>query len=206
MVQKIHPQGVIWGPCFHPQGTFFQKKSAECSVHLYSSPCLTAYRPIHICQKKRYDTSVIFCLVSKITIDLYIFVHKKTPPKTLKKYPAIHKCALSFLWSFDMYMWPQIDPFNASCWVLVHIHRWLSRNTFFYAKSAHTLLWNSLSRPRFHEEIDTFFITSQRCVLTRSYPVAHFFKPAGSETGTVLHIALECCQRCPGWVFFRDQS
>ena len=72
--------------------------------------------------------------MSKITIDLYIFVHKKTPPKTLKKYPAIQKCALSFLWSFDMYMWPQIDPFNASCWVLVHIHRWLSRNTFFTQK------------------------------------------------------------------------
>ena len=39
-----------------------------------------------------------------------------------------------FLWSFDMYMWPQIDPFNASCWALVHIHRWLSRNTFFTQK------------------------------------------------------------------------
>ena len=73
---------------------------------------LHIHRPIHICQKKRYDTSVIFCLVSKITIDLYIFVHKKTPPKMLKKYPAIHKCALSFLWYFDMYIWPQIDPFN----------------------------------------------------------------------------------------------
>ena len=33
-----------------------------------------------------------------------------------------------------MYIWPQIDPFNASCWVLVHIHRWLSRNTFFTQK------------------------------------------------------------------------
>jgi hypothetical protein len=31
--------------------------------------------------------SVIFCPVSKITIDLYMFVHKKTPPKMLKKIP-----------------------------------------------------------------------------------------------------------------------
>ena len=152
---------------------------------------------LSISVKKSFNVSVILCLLSRITIDLYIFVHKKTPPKMLKKNPAIYKCALSFLWSFDMYIWPQIDPFNASCWALVHIHRWLSRNTFFYAKSAHTLLWNSLSRPRFHEEIDTFFITSHRCVLMRSCPVALFssrliLRPAHSDSV----ITLECYQRC----------
>ena len=40
MVQKIW--GVIWGgPISLPKWYFFQKKSAECSVHLYCSPWVT---------------------------------------------------------------------------------------------------------------------------------------------------------------------
>ena len=38
MVQKIHPKGVIFPP---PVVIFFKKKSAECFVHLYSSPFLS---------------------------------------------------------------------------------------------------------------------------------------------------------------------
>ena len=38
MVQKVHPQGVIWGPNFPP--TVEMSLTDECSVHLYSSPCL----------------------------------------------------------------------------------------------------------------------------------------------------------------------
>ena len=39
MVQKIHPRVVIWGAFFPSPMVIFSKKSAECSVHLYSSPC-----------------------------------------------------------------------------------------------------------------------------------------------------------------------
>ena len=38
MVQKIHPRGVIVGAFFPLPVVILQKKSAECSVHLYSSP------------------------------------------------------------------------------------------------------------------------------------------------------------------------
>ena len=49
MVQKIHPRGVIWEPYFPPPVEFFSKKSAECSVHLYSSPWVTvAHRLLNI--------------------------------------------------------------------------------------------------------------------------------------------------------------
>ena len=40
MVQKIHHWVVTWGAFFPPPVEIFSKKSAECSVHLYSSPCL----------------------------------------------------------------------------------------------------------------------------------------------------------------------
>ena len=43
MVQKIQPRVVILGALLpSPSGHFFQKKSGECSIHLYSSPCLNA--------------------------------------------------------------------------------------------------------------------------------------------------------------------
>ena len=45
MVQKIPTRGVILGA----SGQFFKKKSAECSVHLYSSPWVTvAHRLLNI--------------------------------------------------------------------------------------------------------------------------------------------------------------
>ena len=40
MVQKIYPRVVIWGAFFPPPVVIFSKKSAECSVYLYSSPWL----------------------------------------------------------------------------------------------------------------------------------------------------------------------
>ena len=41
MVQKIHPQGVIWGAFFPSHSSiFFKKKSGECFVHPYISPWL----------------------------------------------------------------------------------------------------------------------------------------------------------------------
>ena len=40
MVQKIHPYGVIWGAFFPPPANICPKKSAECSVPLYSSHCI----------------------------------------------------------------------------------------------------------------------------------------------------------------------
>ena len=41
MVPKIHFSDVIWGAFFPPPvNFFFQQKSAECSVCLYSSPWL----------------------------------------------------------------------------------------------------------------------------------------------------------------------
>jgi hypothetical protein len=44
MVQKIHPWGVIWRAFFPPPPVvIFQKKSVECSIHLYSSPWLRLY-------------------------------------------------------------------------------------------------------------------------------------------------------------------
>ena len=89
-----------------------------------------------------------------------------------------------FLWSFDTYMWPQIDPFNASCWVLVHIHRWLSRNTFFTQKVRTPYCEIHCHDLDFTKKL-IHFSSLHRCVLTRSYPVAHFFKPAYSETSTL---------------------
>ena len=44
----VHPWGVIWGPYFPPPLNIFENKSAECSVHLYSSPCLIEFWPYHL--------------------------------------------------------------------------------------------------------------------------------------------------------------
>ena len=49
MVQKIHPRRLIWGAFFPPPVVIFSKKSAVCSVHLYSSPCLCRCRQLEMC-------------------------------------------------------------------------------------------------------------------------------------------------------------
>ena len=46
MVQKIHPRGVIWGPCFPPPVEIFSKN--QCSFHLYSIPWLIKMKGRHL--------------------------------------------------------------------------------------------------------------------------------------------------------------
>ena len=72
MVQKIHPRCVIWVAFFPPPVDIFSKKSAECSVHLYSSPCLIFHFKSHLFQlvflfllssvyQKNLDDFVVLC-------------------------------------------------------------------------------------------------------------------------------------------------
>ena len=82
MIQKIHPQGVIWGPCFHPQGTFFQKKSAECSVHLNSSPWLELSQIFKSISKHAIYSNVVY-LVKVRKYQKQIVVSSILPKKTL---------------------------------------------------------------------------------------------------------------------------
>ena len=83
MVQKIHTQGVIWGALFpSPSGHFFKKKSAECSVHLYSSPWVTvAHRLLNI---------LFFCLSIFQCIYLYLYFYRVQPVRYILTYNNVY--------------------------------------------------------------------------------------------------------------------
>ena len=83
MVQKIHPRGVIWWAFFpSPVDFFSKKKSAECSVHLNSSPWLELSQIFKSISKHAIYSNVVY-LVKVRKYQKQIVVSSILPKKSL---------------------------------------------------------------------------------------------------------------------------